>query len=69
MADDVHPAGSAGAVAPSNFSAYPHVDGPTLYRITRDALADIFGAPLVVALDAAEAQVLAAAPRHLPVAR
>ena len=48
-----------------------HVDGPTLYRITRDALADVFGEPLVAALDAAEAQVLAAAapPRRLPVAR
>lgn len=46
-----------------------HVDGPTLYRITRDALADLFGEALVVALDAAEAQVLGAAPRRLPVAR
>lgn len=46
-----------------------HVEGPTLYRITRDALADTFGEPLVAALDAAEAQVLAAAPRRLPVAR
>lgn len=46
-----------------------HVDGPTLYRITRDALADIFGEDLVIALDAAEAQVLDAAPRRLPVAR
>jgi Fe-S-cluster containining protein len=46
-----------------------HVDGPTLYRITRDALADIFGEALVVAMDAAEAQVLAAGPRRLPVAR
>jgi Fe-S-cluster containining protein len=45
-----------------------HVDGPTLYRITRDALADIFGDPLVAAMDAAEAQVLGAAPRRLPVA-
>ena len=50
-----------------------HVAGPTLYRLTRDALADIFGAPLVAALDDAEAQVLAAAPhaadapRRLPV--
>ena len=44
-----------------------HGDGPTLYRITRDALAELFGEPLVVALDAAEAEVLAAAPRHLPV--
>ncbi|HET7500632.1 MAG TPA: DUF3109 family protein [Kofleriaceae bacterium] len=46
-----------------------HVDGPTLYRITRDALGDIFGHALVVAMDAAEAQVLGAAPRRLPVAR
>ena len=46
-----------------------HVEGPSLYRLTRDALGDIFGAPLVDALDAAEAQVLAAAPRHLPVTR
>ena len=50
-----------------------HVDGPTLYRITRDALGEIFGAPLVVALDAAEAQVLgaqaAATPKRLPLAR
>lgn len=43
-----------------------HVDGPTLYRITRDALADIFDPALVAALDAAEAQVLAAQPRRLP---
>jgi Fe-S-cluster containining protein len=53
-----------------------HVAGPSLYRMTRDTLADIFGELLVVALDAAEAQVLAAeaevptaAPRRLPVAR
>lgn len=46
-----------------------HVDGPSLYRITRDALADIFGEALVIAMDAAEAQVLGAAPRRLPVAR
>jgi Fe-S-cluster containining protein len=44
-----------------------HVDGPTLYRITRDALADIFDPALVAALDAAEARVLAGAPRRLPV--
>jgi Fe-S-cluster containining protein len=41
-----------------------HVDGPTLYRITRDAFADLFGADLVTALDAAEARVLS---RRLPV--
>ncbi|MDQ3367875.1 MAG: DUF3109 family protein [Myxococcota bacterium] len=51
-----------------------HVDGPTLYRITRDALAAIFDPALVVAMDKAEAQVLAAQaaaqaaePRRLPV--
>jgi hypothetical protein len=41
-----------------------HVDGPTLYRITRDAFADLFGAELVTALDAVEARVLS---RRLPV--
>ena len=44
-----------------------HVEGPTLYRISRDTLGDVFGADLVVALDAAEARVLASAPRRLPV--
>ncbi len=46
-----------------------HVDGPTLYRLTRDTLAELFGEPLVTAMDVAEAQVLGAAPRRLPVAR
>jgi Fe-S-cluster containining protein len=46
-----------------------HVDGPTLYRLTRDTLAELFGEPLVVAMDAAEAEVLGAAPRRLPVTR
>jgi len=45
-----------------------HVEGPSLYRITRAALADIFGEALVVAMDSAEAQVLGGH-RHLPVAR
>lgn len=44
-----------------------HVEGPSLYRITRDALADIFDPALVVALDAAEAKVLGALPKKLPV--
>jgi Fe-S-cluster containining protein len=49
-----------------------HVDGPTLYRLTRETIGELFGAALVAALDAAEAQVLgagaAAAPaRRLPV--
>jgi Fe-S-cluster containining protein len=44
-----------------------HVEGPTLYRITRDTLAELFGADLVTALDAVEQSVLAAQPRRLPV--
>ncbi|HEU0033487.1 MAG TPA: DUF3109 family protein [Kofleriaceae bacterium] len=44
-----------------------HVDGPTLYRITRDTLGELFGQDLVVQLDAAEAIALAAEPRRLPV--
>jgi Fe-S-cluster containining protein len=46
-----------------------HVEGPSLYRITRSALADIFGEALVAAMDDAEARVLGSAPRLLPVAR
>lgn len=51
------------------YAAYScaHVDGPTLYRITRDTLADVFGSELVAAMDVAEARVLAGAPRKLPV--
>lgn len=45
-----------------------HVDGPTLYQISRDALAALFGEPLVTAMDAAERQVLGAIPRRLPIA-
>jgi Fe-S-cluster containining protein len=44
-----------------------HVDGPTLYRITRTTLADVFDPGLVVALDAAEARVLAREPLRLRV--
>jgi len=44
-----------------------HVEGPTLYRITRDTLAELFGADLVSALDAVEQSVLDAQPRRLPV--
>jgi Fe-S-cluster containining protein len=47
-----------------------HVAGPSLYRITRDTLGELFGPALVAALDAAEARVLAEAPpapRRLPV--
>jgi Fe-S-cluster containining protein len=44
-----------------------HVEGPSLYRISRDTIADVFGDDLVRALDAAEAQVLGAQPKRLPV--
>ncbi len=44
-----------------------HVDGPSLYRITRETLAELFGPELVRALDSAEAQVLGAQPKRLPV--
>jgi Fe-S-cluster containining protein len=40
---------------------------PTLYQVARDTLADIFGADLVRAMDAAEATVLATQPKRLPV--
>ncbi|HEX4421541.1 MAG TPA: DUF3109 family protein [Kofleriaceae bacterium] len=50
-----------------------HVEGPTLYRITRDTLAELFGAPLVAELDRVEAQAMAMTavtePRRLPVLR
>lgn len=42
-------------------------DAPTLYRVAREALGDIFGADLVRAMDEAEARVLAAEPKRLPV--
>ncbi|HEY5921274.1 MAG TPA: DUF3109 family protein [Kofleriaceae bacterium] len=40
---------------------------PTVYRVAREALGDIFGPELVRALDEAEARVLAAEPVRLPV--
>lgn len=42
-------------------------DAPTLYRVAREALADIFGEDLVRAMDEAEAKVLADEPKRLPV--
>src|SRR5689334_9966506 len=39
---------------------------PTLYRVGRDTLGDVFGADLLPTLDAAERIVLAAAPKRLP---
>ncbi len=44
-----------------------HVDGPTLYRLTRDTLGELFGADLVTALDAAERTVLGEEPVRLKV--
>ena len=63
---------SDGIVIADEYPEYScaHTSGPTLYRITRDTLGELFGADLVAALDAAEARVLAAAPpapRRLPV--
>jgi hypothetical protein len=46
-----------------------HTDGPTLYQLARPSIAEIFGQPLVAAMDAVEAQVLAAEPKKLPVVR
>jgi Fe-S-cluster containining protein len=42
-------------------------DAPTVYRVAREALGDIFGADLVRAMDEAEAQILAEQRTHLPV--
>ncbi|NVB82086.1 MAG: DUF3109 family protein [Kofleriaceae bacterium] len=42
-------------------------DAPTLYRVAREALADIFGEDLVRAMDAAEAKILAEQPVRLKV--
>jgi Fe-S-cluster containining protein len=49
-----------------DYSCAYTADAPTLYRVGRDALGDIFGAELVAAMDEAEAKVLA---RRLPQVR
>ncbi|HSN26069.1 MAG TPA: YkgJ family cysteine cluster protein [Kofleriaceae bacterium] len=49
-----------------DYSCAYEPDAPTLYQVARDALADLFGAELVRAMDAAEQRVLA---RQLPIAR
>jgi Fe-S-cluster containining protein len=41
----------------SDYSCAQSPEAPTVYRVAREALADIFGAALVVALDRAEAEV------------
>jgi Fe-S-cluster containining protein len=48
-----------------DYSCAYDATAPTLYRVARDALADLFGAQLVAAMDAAEAKILA---RRLPIA-
>jgi Fe-S-cluster containining protein len=50
-----------------DYSCAYHEDAPTLYRVARDSIADIFGAELVSAMDAAEARVLAEQPVRLKV--
>lgn len=44
-----------------------HVEGPTLYRISRDLIGELWGTELVAALDSVEQRVLAAQPKRLPV--
>jgi Fe-S-cluster containining protein len=43
----------------SDYSCSRDPSAPTVYRVARDALSDIFGESLVAAMDAAEARVLA----------
>lgn len=50
-----------------DYSCAYEPNAPTLYRVAREALADLFGEDLVRAMDAAEALVLAGEPKHLPV--
>jgi hypothetical protein len=50
----------------TDYSCAFEPNAPTVYRGGRDALADIFGQDLVIALDAVEARILAEAPRRLP---
>jgi len=50
-----------------DYSCAYEPDAPTLYRITRETLGDLFGDDLVRAMDAAEAQILVAEPTRLPV--
>ena len=42
---------------------------PSLYRLTRDTFAELFGQELVDALDRVEMQVLSSAPKKLPVVK
>ena len=51
----------------ADYSCAYEPNAPTLYRVAREALGDIFGPDLVRALDDAEARVLAAEPVRLRV--
>lgn len=42
---------------------------PTLYRVQRETIGDVFGPELVAELDRVEAEVLSAVPRRLPVVK
>lgn len=50
-----------------DYSCAYEPNAPTLYRVAREALADLFGADLVRAMDEAEARVLATEPVRLRV--
>ncbi|MDB4954879.1 MAG: hypothetical protein JWO36_2448 [Myxococcales bacterium] len=50
-----------------DYSCAYEPDAPTLYRVARETLADVFGPELVRAMDAAEARLLAALPKRLPI--
>jgi Fe-S-cluster containining protein len=50
-----------------DYSCAYEPNAPTLYRVAREALGDIFGPELVRAMDDAEARVLATQPVRLPV--
>ncbi len=52
-----------------DYTCTAEASAPTVYRGARAALAALFGAALVDALDAVEATVLARGPRRLPVVR
>lgn len=53
----------------ADYSCVLDPSAPSVYRVSRDTIADVFGDDLVAALDAAEAKVLAAAPVKLSVVR
>jgi hypothetical protein len=50
----------------TDYSCAFEPNAPSVYRVGRDTLGDLFGADLIEALDAVEARVLATEPRRLP---